>query len=175
MTLEEFWEKARNETQVLRARAKPLSDLQSTIIDYLLLAESQANPGNTVVRKGKVWVHKPLIILPKEVPIFEGFDFEDMDDVPSFMFMRGVQFPALKYSNIIDSIEIYRGVLSSAIDDFMERLQQMEDIKTGLIKGIEQGWQFSVLIYVAFLVLRQVPSDIRRIIEDIKRRMEGDQ
>lgn len=173
MNLEVLWERAKNKTQILRARAGALSDLQSTIIDYVLLAESQINPQDTVIRKGKVWVHKPLIILPREIPIFEGFDFEDVDNIPSFMLMRGIQFPPLKYSNATDSIEVYKGLISSVIDDFMDRFQQREDIKTGLIKGIEQGWQFSVLIYVGFLVFRQVPSDIKRIIEDIKRRMEG--
>ncbi|MEW6680462.1 MAG: hypothetical protein AB1297_05545 [bacterium] len=171
MDLEGLWEKAKQETEILRQRVSYLSSIENTILDYIFLAESSVNLGDTIVRSGKILVHKPLIILPREVPIFEGFEFED--DIAPFFLMRGIQFPSLKYSNITSSIEVYEGPLSKAIDDFMERLTMKEDISTGLIKGLSDIWQFSLLLYVGSLVMRSAPSDIKRAMDDFRKRING--
>jgi len=173
MNLEELWERAKLETEILRERVRFLSSIENTTLDYIFLAESSINIGDTIVRKGKILVHKPLIILPKKLPIFEGFEFENEEILPFFLLMRGVSFPSLKYSNVTSSIEVYEGGLDKAIKDFTERLTMKEDIYTGLIKGVEDVWQFSLLIYVASLVIKSAPRDIKGVMDDFRKRIEG--
>jgi hypothetical protein len=177
MDLEELWERALSGTEILRTRVSPLSSIESTIIDYIFLAESVINIGDTVVRRGKVWVHRPLILLPREFPQFEGFEFENIganpEKVGSFLLMRGVQFPSLKYSHSTSSLEIYEGSLKEAIREFLDQLERAEDVKVGLIKGLEDCWQFSVLIYIASLVVKSAHRDIQRVLENLKKRREG--
>lgn len=173
MMLEELWERAKENTEILKQRIGFLSSIENTSLDYIFLAESCINIGDTVVRKGKILVHKPLIILPKEFPVFEGFEFENNEMLIPFLLMRGVSFPSLKYSNITSSIEVYEAPLSKAIDDFIDRLEAKEDIYTGLIKGEEDIWQFSLLIYVVSLINHSATRDIKRAIEDFKKRIRG--
>lgn len=169
MMLEELWERAKVNTEILRQKIGMLLVSENTILDYIFLAESKINIGDTIIRKGKIIVYKPLIILPDRFPIFEGFEWDDKSEmlVP-FLLIRGVSFPSLKYKNITSSIEVYEGPLNKAIEDFNDRLSQKEDVSTGLIKGEEDIWQFSLLIYVAALIARAAPRDIKRVIDILK-------
>ncbi len=173
MNLEELFERAKAETEILRQRVSFLESIENTTLNYIFLAESSVNMGDTIVRKGKILVHKPLIILPREFPIFSGFEFDNEGMITSFLLMRGVSFPSLKYNNITSSIEVYEGSLSKAINDFVERLTREEDIYTGLIKGLEDTWQFSLLFYVTNLMARSAPRDIKKVLDDFRRRMGG--
>ena len=64
MNLDELWQKAVRNTQVVKTRLSRLSAFSKTSIPYIFLAESEVNIGNTVVRKGKIGVDKPMIFLP---------------------------------------------------------------------------------------------------------------
>jgi hypothetical protein len=132
--------------------------------------------GDTVVRKGKVIVHRPLIILPHgPFAQFEGFDFEEDfslsgDDIRRFLLMRGISFPTLKYRNETHTLDIFEGELKKAIAYFSDQLEREEDVYSGLIAGPEDAWQFSILIYVAAMAVRSASSDIEQIIEELRRR-----
>jgi len=178
MNLEELWQKALVETEILKARLSFLGNLESIPLDYIFLAESNVNIGDTVVRKGKVQIHKPLIFLPREFPMFSGFEFEkefgrDSQDISNFLLMRGVRFPSLKYNHLDSTISVYEKPLSQAISEFKDSLERQEDIKTGLLKGSEDCWQFSILMYAASQVAKSAPTDIRRFLDDLKRRGTG--
>jgi len=175
MELEELWQKALAETEILRARLALLGNLESIPLDYIFLAESSVNTGDTVVRKGKVQVQKPLIFLPREFPMFSGFEFEkefgrDSQGISNFLLMRGVRFPSLKYNHLASSLEVYEKPLTKAISEFKDSLERQEDIKTGLLKGCEDCWQFSVLMYAASQITKSAPDDIRKFLDDFKKR-----
>lgn len=176
MNLEEKWEKAVRETRIIKYRLRNLLAFDSTELPYIALAPSAINLGDTVVRKGKVIVHRPLIILPHgPFAQFEGFDFEDDfnlsgDDIRRFLLMRGISFPTLKYRNETHTVDIFEGDLEKAISYFSDQLERREDVQSGLITGPEDAWQFSVLIYVAAMAARSASSDIEQIIEELRRR-----
>ncbi|MBE0478463.1 hypothetical protein IBX65_05005 [Candidatus Aerophobetes bacterium] len=176
MDVEEKWEKAVRETKIVRYRLRNLLAFDSTELSYIALASSAVNLGDTVVRKGKVIVHRPLIVLP-HAPYaqFEGFDFwKDFDisgdDIRRFLLMRGISFPALKYKNETYNLDIFEGNLEKAVGYFSDQLERKEDIQSGLITGPEDVWQFSTLIYVAAMAARSASSDIERIIEELRRK-----
>jgi len=171
MSLQEKWERAIGETKILRPRLRGLLAFENTELPYTCLTKSVVNVGDTVVRKGKVVVHKPMIVLPRDLPQFEGFEFErdfdevDEDEIGRFLLMRGVSFPMLKYSNQTYTVNLFEGPLGKAIGHFSRQLERKEDVHSGLITGPEDSWQFSVLIYVGTLAIRSAPHDIERLLD----------
>lgn len=174
MNIQDSWDKAVKKTEIVRPRVTPLSTFSVTHLPYVCLSESAVNSGDTVVRRGEVLVEKPSIVLPYNMPQFEGFDFEkemhvNEDLFKSFLLVRGVQFPALKYNNKSHSIDVYEGGLSKAIEHHKTMLQQSENVHTGLIAGPEDIWQFSVILFVCSQVARSVDGDVKRLLDDMGR------
>ncbi|OGW80768.1 MAG: hypothetical protein A3G33_06555 [Omnitrophica bacterium RIFCSPLOWO2_12_FULL_44_17] len=166
MNLDEAWKKALKQTQILRSRVKPLQTHAATQLPYIFLAASKINVGDTVVRKGEIAVEKPSLILPQNTPQFEGFNFEE--DFPagasllnSFFLIRGIRFPSYHYNNKIESLDVFEGNPDNAIRKYQDILQKSEDLHTGLIMGAEDCWQFSIIIFICSLILRQAEGDIQ--------------
>jgi len=173
MDLEEKWNEALVKTEIIRSRVSYLSAFDATTLPYIFLAGSTVNLGDTVVHRGKILVHRPAIILPEDMPQFEGFDFEkeykvNADMVRMFLLVRGVSFPSLKYEHEISQLDIYEGPLEKAKAYFKQDLEKTEDVQTGLIIGPEDTWQLSLLIYVGLLIGKSVPSDLRKLWERFK-------
>lgn len=174
MNIQEAWDKAVKKTEIVRPRVLPLQTHDVTRLPYICLSESSVNAGDTAVRRGEVLVEKPSIVLPYNAPQFEGFDFEKGLSVneelfKSFLLVRGVQFPGLKYNNKSHSLDVREGSLSRAIAHFKTELQKSENVHTGLIAGPEDVWQFSVLLFVCSQVARSADGDVRRLMDDMRR------
>jgi hypothetical protein len=168
--IQDSWEKALKYTKIIRPRPKDLLTFEPTDVPYLFLAESSVNLGDTVVRKGEVRVEKPNIILPSNMPQFEGFDFDrefqyGQDTILNFLLVRGVSFPSLKYNNKTSSLDIYEGHLEKAVGYYRDKLERGEDVHRGLVTGPEDSWQFSVLIFIASQIIRSADGDIKRLLE----------
>jgi hypothetical protein len=170
MDIEQLWEKAQQKTEIIRGRVKSLPTFKHTRVPYIFLGESTLNEGHTIVRKGKILIEKPMIVLPEDLPQFEGFDLEeDVDIGPGslqmFFLMRGIRFPSLKYNNTIDNLELEEGSLSKTVDKYKRSLEKVENVRTALILGPEDCWQFSILLYMASLVGRSVRTDISNLLD----------
>ena len=175
MNIQDGWEKALKNTEIVRPRVQPLDTYATTHIPYIFLSESTINRGDTVVRKGEVLVEKPALLLPFELPHFEGFEFEEKmhlneDILKNFFLVRGVRFPSLKFNNRTDSIDVFEGSLSRAIEYYKSFLQKNENVNTGLIAGTDDVWPFSVLIFLGGQVSKSADSDIKKLYEDMRRR-----
>ena len=174
MDIEQLWEKAREKTEIIRGRVRPLATFAHTKVPYIFLAESSINEGDTVIRTGKVIVEKPMIILPDDMPQFEGFDFKedlDVEDsfVQTFFLMRGLRFPSLKFNNTIDKLDLDEDSLSKCVDKYKKKMEREENVSTALVLGPEDCWQFSILMYVASLIGRCAGSDIRNLMEKLNK------
>lgn len=175
MNLYDKWEKALKNTRIIRPRVQPLHTFASTNMPYIFLAESEINPGDTVVRKGEVVVQKPALILPSNAPQFEGFDFEgemdvDRDMLANFLLVRGIYFPSYKYDNKTYSLEVFEGPLNRAIGKHHNLLQRKEDVQTGLLAGPGDIWQLSVIVFICSQVVQSSGTDIRRILDEYKKK-----
>ena len=170
MNLEELWQKAVNKTEILRGRLRSLYTFSATPLNYIYLAESSVNIGDIVVRKGKVIVEKPIIFLPGNFPYLEGFQMDgkdfhfDDEAIAVFLLMRGMTFPTMKYNNQTYKLDVIPGPLSGAVERYKLELEKKEDVTTGIIISPEDCWQFAILIYVASLIARSVPEDIKNIL-----------
>lgn len=173
MDIHEAWEKALKRTEIIRPRIQPLATFEATQIPYVFLAESVVNHGDTVVRRGEVTVEKPTLILPPHLPQFEGFEFEKQfsgveDYLTTFLLVRGIRFPSMKYENKIASLDIREESLSKAVAFFSQELQRQENVSTGLVIGPEDCWQFSVLIFICGQITRSAEGDIRKLFDGFK-------
>ncbi|MFH1239102.1 MAG: hypothetical protein V1653_03210 [bacterium] len=172
MDIQENWEKALRQTEIIRHRIQGLATFTVTNLPYVLLSESVVNMGDTVVRRGTVMVEKPALILPANLPQFEGFDFnrEVWSYLTNFFLVRGVTLPSLKYNNQLYSVDVYEGKLTQAIEHYDDNFKRTENVQAGLVVGPTDVWQFSLLIFVAAQVERSANNDIRRILEEFKKR-----
>ena len=177
MDIQELWDKALKGTEIIRMRLQDLATFETTSVPYVFLAESSLNQGDTVIRKGQVLIERPAIVLPQFSPQFEGFDLERELHIPSdmlatFLLVRGVQFPSLRYRHQISSLDLLEQSLQQAIEQVTQQLTTAEDIKTGLVIGPEDTWQFSLLLLVGALVVRSAEGDLRRILEEWRKRQQ---
>jgi len=172
MDIEQLWEKAQEKTEVIRGRVKGLSTFRSTSVPYVFLGESSVNEGNTVVRRGKMLIERPMILLPEDLPQFEGFDFQedlelDQGAIQMFFIMRGIRFPSLKYNNTVDNLDLDELSLAKSAEKYKKKLEREENVNTALILGPEECWQFSILIYMASLVGRCARTDIMNLMDKL--------
>lgn len=175
MDIEALWDDARKHTEIHRMRLQDLPTFEAAAVPYLFLAESSLNRGDTVVRRGQVVIERPSLVLPGVTPHFEGFEFErdwqlTEQSVATFLLIRGIQFPSLKYRHQVSSLDVYEDSLQRAITHYTDRLARAEDTATGLVTGPEAAWQFSVLLLVGALVVRSARGDLRRILDTWRRR-----
>ena len=173
MDIEQLWEKAQEKTEVVRGRVKGLSTFESTEVPYVFLAESVVNEGHTVVRTGKIIIEKPMILLPEDLPQFEGFDFEEELNIEQgvmqmFLMMRGIRFPSLKYNNTVEKLDLEDMSLAKSVEKYKKELEREENVNTALILGSEDCWQFSVLLYMASLIGRCARNDIVNLMEKFR-------
>ena len=173
MDMDALWSKALKDTEVVRSRLQDLATFEATTLPYIFLAESSLNMGDTVVRRGQVVVERPALILPSAQ--FQGFELEQdlklsEDALVNFLLLRGVRFPSLRYRHQFSSLDLREESLRQAIAHYQDHLSRQEDTQTGLVIGPEDVWQFSVLVLVAQLVSRSAEGDVRRLLEEWRRR-----
>lgn len=175
MDLERNWERALQKTEIIRPRIQPLSSAESTMLPYILLSETGGGSPDTFVRKGRVLVEKPALILPPNNPQWEGFDWSsekrrEADGLLNFLLVRGVQFPSMRYNNQTESFSVYDGGLNEASEHFKKSLQKEENLSAGLVLGPEDCWQFSVLVFICSQVLKSADGDIRTLLDNYRRK-----
>jgi len=173
MDIEQLWEKAKEKTEIIRGRIKSLSTFDVTKVPYIFLGESSVNEGNTVVRKGKVIIEKPMILLPEDLPQFEGFEFEEQMEIDQgalqmFFLMRGLRFPSLKYNNSVDALDLDELSLSKCIKKYKQKLEKEENVSAALVIGPEDCWQFSILIYMVSLAGKNIRTDFYNLIDKFR-------
>lgn len=178
MDMQDAWEKATKETEIIRCRRRVLSASRTEVLSYVFLSESEVNLGDTLVRKGKVVVHQPSIMLPKHCPLFQGFDFEkdygvNNEIVKTFLLVRGVSMPSFEFTNEMAGMDIYEGSLDSATNRFVDEFERREDIDTSLICGPGDCYHFSILVFVAAMVGRSASSDLEKLVNDLMRKAES--
>ena len=173
MDIYEHWTKALKRTEIIRPRVQSLLSNSDTPVPYIMLSSSSVNVGDTVVRKGEVVAQKPALFLPPASPQIEGFEFGmegsfQQEAFVNFLLVRGITLPSMKYNNTTNSLEVFEGDLPKAVSHFGNFLQRQENVTTGLIVGPEEGWQFSVLVYVCSQVVRNAEADIRNLLKEFK-------
>jgi len=171
--IDKKWQEALKKTKIVRSKYGKLETFKKTVVPYVLVSKSLVNKNTTVVREGKVEVSPVMIHLPSGNFEFYGFDFKKTTDysdeiIKSFLIIRGVQLPSMKYSNTQVKLEVFDKPVEEIIKEYKELLLRKEDIDTGIIISIPDIWQFSLIIYLANLVAKSIDNDIKNIFDFLK-------
>jgi len=163
MSIEELWNAALGNTEIVRLPIKQLITFGTTNFNYVFLAPSVVNQGDTVVRKGNMDIMPPAIHLPKHKPTFEGFDSGNEGDITSeqlvsFFYTRGISFPSLNYHNEPYEIDLYEGSVAKAEKTHLDEVRTQENVSTGVVIGAEASWQFSVILMACHMIDNYVES-----------------
>ena len=178
MEFHEAWAQALKETEIIRTRVLSLPTFDDAHVPYVFLSPSTVNEGDTVVRRGKVLVQRPALMLPPNIPQLDGFDFQKNEgetehSILSFLLVRGITLPSLKFNNQTYSLDIFEGDVRKAVSYFANQMEREEDVATGLMLGSEDVWQYSVLIFICSQIARNTEVDLKRLMDDYRRRAEG--
>lgn len=173
MRKEELFEKYWGKTEVVREYHQMLFTFGDMILPYVFVAEHTNYVDRTLVQKGVVNIKKPNILLPgyhPNITFKEGF--EDFQDIPHHMalIIRSLGLPYSEISNKqVAQKEVEYGSLQDVIDKYDNTLEQQEDSDTGLIKGMADGVDISLMRYSIGLMIKSAPENVREFFEHIKR------
>lgn len=176
MGLEELWYEALKETEIVRLPIKRLMTFDVSTFEYVFLAPSLVNKGDTIVRTGKIQVDRPNLVLPKNMPSFEGFTIEETQEpitdseLATFFYARGVSFPSLQYKNEQYELDLFEGSVARAEKVYREKVQQAEKISTAIVIGVDTSWQFSVILVACHMIDSQVDADLKAILDRMRRK-----
>ena len=165
----ECWRK----TEVFREYARNLYTFGDMELPYIFAAEHERFKDRTMVWRGVILLQKPHILLPGYYrgPEF-GKGFEHGNDVPSeaIHLFRAMGLP---YSQITNKPaaeqEIEYGRLKEILDRFNRQMEEQENTETGLIKGLLDGADISLMRYSLGLVIKSAPDNIKEFFEHLRR------
>lgn len=171
MELDEAFKMAQDDTRFIKERKNLLYTFGATRLPYICLSESPDNAEYVMVRTGEVLADKPQIALPGEIFSFEGFD-ELMENITGdqqvVSLARRISMPPSKYVNKAEASVREPGPLSEAIQRTVNRLENDNDVRTGVISAPDRVWPLSVLLYVGSQVARSAQSNVQEHFEHLR-------
>ncbi len=170
MEMEEAFKLAQSDTRFIKERKNLLYTFGATRLPYICLSQSPDREGDIVVRVGEVTADKPQIAIPGESFSFEGFegDNSEEDGGLSIVLARRISMPPSKYVNRADSVSHEAGTLTDVIERQLNRLDNANDVRTGVISAPEAVWGLSVLLYVGSQVARSAQSNVQEHMEHLR-------
>ena len=85
--------------------------------------------------------------------------------------LRAMQMPYFRITNkLIAEEEMEYGSLQSVLDRFNKEMENQEDIETGLIKGVLNGADISLMRYSLGLAIKSAPGNVKEFFEHLRRR-----
>lgn len=164
----EFW----RSTEVIREYQRMLFTFGAMELPYVLVAEHGQFKDRAVVMKGLVLLHRPQILLP---PYYGGPEFAEGFEHPippeAMYLLRAMQVPYSQISNRpVAREQIEYGSVQSVLDRFIREMESQEDTETGLIKGVLEGADISLMRYSLGLAIKSAPSNVQEFFEHLRRR-----
>lgn len=165
----EYWKK----TEVIREYQRILYTFGDMSLPYIFVAEHSRFRDRTVARKGVVMFQKPHILLPQYYngPEFrEGFEHASVFPPEAAYLFRAMKLPYSHITNkLIAEEQIEYGGLQDVLDRFDREMDRQEDADTGLIKGVLEGADVSLMRYSLGLVIKSAPENVKEFFEHLRR------
>ena len=161
-------------TEVIRQYERILFTFGDMTLPYVFAAEHSRLRDRTVVRRGVVFVQRPQIVLPggPRGPEFaEGFEHARAMPAEGVFLLRAMGLPYSRVANKVTAEEkLEYGGLQSVLDKLNEQMDGQEDTETGLIKGVLEGADVSLMRYVVGLAVKSGPENVKEFLEHMRRR-----
>ncbi len=170
--MEEAFRLAREDTRFVKERKNLLYTFGATRLPYVCVSPEAGNADFVTVRSGEVLADRPKIALPGEMFSFEGFEeLREMFEAEPFVALaRRISIPPSKYVNRAEKAERRPGPLADAIARVVSRLENDNDVRTGVISAPDRVWSLSVLLYVGSQVARSARSNVEEHFEHMRLR-----
>jgi hypothetical protein len=143
-------------------------------LPYVLVAEHDRFKDRAVVMKGLVTLQRPQIVLPPHYggPEFkEGFEHANALPPEAVYLLRAMQVPYSQISNKpVAEEQIEYGSVQSVLDKFEKQMENQEDTETGLLKGVLDGADISLMRYSLGLAIKSAPGNVKEFFEHLRRR-----
>jgi hypothetical protein len=166
----EYW----SATEVIREYQRMLFTFGAMELPYVLVAEHNRFSDRAVVMKGLILLQRPQIVLPSHFggPEFtEGFEHANAIPSDALYLLRAMQVPYSQISNKpIVTEEIEYGSVQNILDKFDQEMESREDTETGLIKGVRNGVDISLMRYSLGLAIKSAPGNMKEFFEHLRRR-----
>jgi len=160
-------------TEVIREYQRMLFTFGAMELPYVLVAEHSRLRDRTIVMKGLVLLQRPHILLPPYYggPEFkEGFEHANAIPPEALYLLRDMQVPYSQISNKpIAEEQIEYGSVQSVLDKFDKEMENQEDTETGLIKGVLDGADISLMRYSLGLAIKSAPGNVKEFFEHLRR------
>ena len=170
----EKFNKCWGSTEVIREYRRMLFTFGDMELPYVLVAEHDRFRDRAVVMKGLVVLKRPHIVLPPHYggPEFkEGFEHANAIPPEAVYLLRAMQMPYSQISNKpIAEEQIEYGSVQSVLDKFDREMESQEDTETGLIKGVLDGADISLMRYSLGLAIKSAPRNVKEFFEHLRRR-----
>ena len=159
-------------TEVIREYERMLFTFGAMELPYVLVAEHGQFKDRAVVMKGLVALQRPQIVLP---PYYEGPEFKEGFEhtIPpeALYLLRAMQVPYSEISNRpIAEEQIEYGNVQSVLNKYNKQMEGQEDTETGLIKGVLDGADISLMRYSLGLAIKSAPGNVKEFFEHLRRR-----
>ena len=166
----EYW----RSTEVIREYRRMLFTFGAMELPYVLVTEHDRFKDRTVVMKGFVLLQRPHIVLPPHyggLEFKEGFEHANAIPPEALYLLRAMEMPYSQISNkpIADE-QIEYGSLQTVLDRLNKEMENQEDIETGLIKGVLNGADISLMRYSLGLAIKSAPGNVKEFFEHLRRR-----
>ena len=150
---------ALEQTELIRPARQTLSTFGNSIIDYYVVSELASSL--SVVREGRVIAERPRIVTPSYLTKVEGFS-EHARRYIDMIARENLNEPGVfyRYKNEAKEMNIVSEPIKRVIDRLNALLDEQDNPLSIIIKGVEELWDVSLLMFIFELTRRSIPSNI---------------
>ncbi len=155
-------------THVLRAPKRNLSTFGTTNVRYFLLTKPAYSgvveaSDDTVIREGRVISQQPRVVTPGYMLNLEGFGDGAKDYFERLIMEQGPNVPGILYNyrNEQENLNIVSGTFHSVMDRIEKDVG--DDPLVGIIRGIDELWDVSLLKFIHDLTSRSLEGNVREL------------
>lgn len=153
-------------TRVILPVKRHLDSFGNTTIHYTLLTEPMDDVGKVRIREGRMQTLPPRILLPNDQQVLEGFGSE-AENYMTYMRENKKDFRIVQYSYRLKQESFSEHVITDSLDAVIERVKQEVEAKkdpfSGVIVGVDEPWDVSLLHFFCLTVQNSIPSNIREL------------
>lgn len=146
-------------TKVIRFPQQSLATFGHTVIYYYVITELTENVN--IVREGNVMAQRPRIVTPYYLTTLEGFS-EQAGKYLHAMSARVPDEPGIfyRYKNEPKEMNIVSEPIAKLINKLNERIEEENSPLSTIIKGIEELWDVSLMIFIYELTRKSIYDNV---------------
>ncbi|MGQ9546481.1 MAG: hypothetical protein ACUVTR_04880 [Dehalococcoidia bacterium] len=146
-------------TELIKGPQQRLATFGSSIIDYYVVTELVGNV--SVVRDGKVIAERPKIVTPTYLANIEGFS----EQAKRYIAMMAREHPYesgifYRYKNEPKGMNVVSEPIQQVISKLSSRVENERNPLTAIIRGVEESWDVSLVMFIYELTTKSVRTDI---------------